>query len=388
MPAGIIAFFVGMLVIEIVAIAKRWDGLAREISFLVAFPAVPLAIRTAFPHTAHHIRTALTVLGCGCALVAAIFLVRIAWLSRQEPVIRIGVSLPFSNDPDDAGPIYTGIQTAMNNAIKDMTGPGIHHIDKHAIEIDHHRVELVAFDDSLIGDSDCRGGRSCPITLRNGGRQRDFTDITRDPRVVGIIGPFNSSVAVREIPAVRAAHIPLLSPANAADCLTSASFADGDCNVARLGQDYYFRLPSPDRVRQKAMANFLWGFWQSKHPAGPPARVAIFEESGPRGVTFSRGAGARFTEAWMKHPSALMPDVHPLADASANEDLRDTLKNLTVKPDIIAYAGTGHGGPLLYQAAAEERWSDTIFAGPGSFENDRYAKTYTDHPSGGPLYAV
>src|SRR5215469_7331564 len=98
MPAGIIVLFVGMLAIEIVAIAKRWDGLAREISFLVAFPALPLAIRAAFPHTGRHIRTALTVLACACAVVAAIFLIRFGSLSRREPAILIGVSLPFTND--------------------------------------------------------------------------------------------------------------------------------------------------------------------------------------------------------------------------------------------------------------------------------------------------
>ena len=40
---GVISIVVGALLIEMIAIAKRWDGLAREISFLVAFPALPLA---------------------------------------------------------------------------------------------------------------------------------------------------------------------------------------------------------------------------------------------------------------------------------------------------------------------------------------------------------
>src|SRR5882724_9963759 len=70
----VIAIVVGALLIEIIAIAKRWEGLAREISFLVAFPALPLAIMAAFPHTARHIRTTLYVLGCVIGLVVAIFL--------------------------------------------------------------------------------------------------------------------------------------------------------------------------------------------------------------------------------------------------------------------------------------------------------------------------
>src|SRR5438445_9244293 len=70
---GVISIVVGALLIEIIAIAKRWEGLAREISFLVAFPALPLPIMAAFPHAARHIRTALYVLGCviGLVVVAA-----------------------------------------------------------------------------------------------------------------------------------------------------------------------------------------------------------------------------------------------------------------------------------------------------------------------------
>ena len=168
---GVISIVVGALLIEMIAIAKRWDGLAREISFLVAFPALPLAIMAAFPHTVHHIRAALYVMACLVVLLTAIFLIRIAWLTRQESVIKIAVSLPFSIDRADARPIYDGVKTALGH----MSGDGVRQIDDHTLEMSHHIIQLVPFDDSAIGDRDCRGAHPCPITLPPGGKQEDFT---------------------------------------------------------------------------------------------------------------------------------------------------------------------------------------------------------------------
>src|SRR5207302_7650863 len=99
--ASVIGLGLGALLIGVIAIAKNWNALAQEISFLVAFSALPVGIVAAFPDTRHHIRTALSVAGSGLAVLVAVFLVHFAWLTRQQPVIKIGVSLPFAIDPYD-----------------------------------------------------------------------------------------------------------------------------------------------------------------------------------------------------------------------------------------------------------------------------------------------
>jgi ABC-type branched-subunit amino acid transport system substrate-binding protein len=223
------------------------------------------------------------------------------------------------------------------------------------------------------------------LSHHRGRQARGFTDITRDPRVAAIIGPFNSGVAVSEIPATTKAHIALISPAATADCLTNPRFAEGSCDVAKLGTGSYFRVATPDSVREKALADYLWSSWQEQHSATTP-KVVIYEESGPKASTFSNSAGERFSEAWMQHTS-VAPAIYPLADASSDDDVKVSLSKLTFTPDIILYAGTGSVGPKLYQAAAQLGLSNAIFAGPGSLENAEYAG-YINHSPGGTLYAV
>src|SRR2546423_1735110 len=111
--AGVIGLGLGALLIGVVAIAKNWDALAQEISFLVAFSALPVGIVAAFPDTRHHMRTALFVAGGGLAVLVAVFLIRLGWLTRQEPVIKIGVSLPFSVDRSEANPMYDAVKQAL-----------------------------------------------------------------------------------------------------------------------------------------------------------------------------------------------------------------------------------------------------------------------------------
>jgi ABC-type branched-subunit amino acid transport system substrate-binding protein len=152
-----------------------------------------------------------------------------------------------------------------------------------------------------------------------------------------------------------------------------------------MGRGSYFRLATPDSARQKALADYLWSTWQDQRRGRLP-QVVIYEESGPRGETFAKGAADRFREAWLQH-TTVAPAVVPLANTSSDADLEDSLNKLTFVPDIIIYAGTGSVGPRLYRATAKLELSDTIFAGPGNLENRDYAR-YIDQSRGGRLYVA
>ena len=136
--AGVIGLGLGALLIGVIAIAKNWNALAQEISFLLAFSALPVGIVAAFPDTRHHIRTAISVAGSGLALLVALFLIHFAWLTRQQPDIKIGVSLPFSVDRSDANPMYD----AVKQALASMPGGG-RQVSDRMREINHHAIELV-----------------------------------------------------------------------------------------------------------------------------------------------------------------------------------------------------------------------------------------------------
>ena len=50
---------------------------------------------------------------------------------------------------------------------------------------------------------------------------QNITALAADSSVMGVIGPFNSSVALAEIPKASAAHLALISPSNTNPCLTA-----------------------------------------------------------------------------------------------------------------------------------------------------------------------
>ena len=50
---------------------------------------------------------------------------------------------------------------------------------------------------------------------------QNITALAADSSVMGVVGPFNSSVALAEIPKATAAHLALISPSNTNPCLTA-----------------------------------------------------------------------------------------------------------------------------------------------------------------------
>jgi ABC-type branched-subunit amino acid transport system substrate-binding protein len=78
--------------------------------------------------------------------------------------------------------------------------------------------------------------------------------------VVGIVGPFNSGVAVAELPITNAAGVVQISPSNTDPGLTIAG-SDPDIDTKSLqpsGKVTYYRIISNDVVQAQIMANFAY----------------------------------------------------------------------------------------------------------------------------------
>jgi branched-chain amino acid transport system substrate-binding protein len=81
---------------------------------------------------------------------------------------------------------------------------------------------------------------------------QNITALAADSSVVGVVGPFNSSVALAEIPKASAAHLALISPANTNPCLTAVVPVCSDPTIkidtASLyqGPHTYFRVIASD----------------------------------------------------------------------------------------------------------------------------------------------
>ena len=118
-------------------------------------------------------------------------------------VIKIGVSLPLSGDDMESGNATLNGITLATDGQKNIEG---------------YTISLVVHDDK--GD---------PNDIDA------FKKFIKDPQIAAIIGPFNSGVAIKEIPETNARSIPLISPATTADCLTIVDKKTQDCDANKLG---------------------------------------------------------------------------------------------------------------------------------------------------------
>jgi branched-chain amino acid transport system substrate-binding protein len=74
--------------------------------------------------------------------------------------------------------------------------------------------------------------------------------LAADPSVVGVVGPFNSSVAEAEIPKASQGHLALISPSNTNPCLTVQGVPASVCGITTAslypGPHTYFRVIATD----------------------------------------------------------------------------------------------------------------------------------------------
>jgi len=189
-------------------------------------------------------------------------------MSRHEPAsttIKIASDFPASGlDTIDGLPLQNGVQMAITEANKELFLPG-------------YTLTLVAYND--VGT----GNRPDPQVGANNLKQA-----IADNLVAGVIGPYNSSVALKELSLANQAPLALLSPSATFPCLTKSAADDPDCTgthdfaaqMRPTKQLTFFRLAATDDQQGKAAADY---FFQTKHysrrlqfwpRSGLPDRVA------------------------------------------------------------------------------------------------------------------
>lgn len=194
--------------------------------------------------------------------------------------IRIGVDLPLSGAEGRAGtPALNGVQFF---------------VDQHPT-IDGFTVQVTALDDAVGGVGDpAQGGRN-------------ISSFTADNLVVGVIGPFDSSVARADIPVANLGHLALISPAVSSRCLTkepylpaglSPTHAEISCKAAGLltpgqlrpgGANNFFRLATTDDLQGPAAADYGYKNLQLR-------RVAVLSDHESYGQSLAGGFTTRFTK--------------------------------------------------------------------------------------------
>jgi branched-chain amino acid transport system substrate-binding protein len=177
------------------------------------------------------VRRSLRLIAC----VGALCLLPIAACSSGDSGpkagIKIGVDLPLSGIEGRAGtPTLNGARFFVH---------------QHPT-LDGLNVAVSAQDDSVNGVDNAKLGAQNVTTLVN------------DPVVLGIIGPFDSSVARVAIPVANQAHLAMISPSASDQCLTKTVFVPAGLSPAhRAVACNEVGLPMPADLRPSKVNNFF-----------------------------------------------------------------------------------------------------------------------------------
>lgn len=146
-------------------------------------------------------------------------------LSSCQGTISVATDLPLTGgDATDGPPVQKAAQLAVEQANTNKTLGGC-------------TLKYTSKDDATV----LKNGHDPAQGAAN------ITALASDQSVVGVVGPFNSSVAVAEIPVASQSHLPLISPSNTNPGLTQAG-TNPDVNTSSLypGPHTYFRTIGTD----------------------------------------------------------------------------------------------------------------------------------------------
>ena len=135
------------------------------------------------------------------------------------------------------------------------------------------KITFKPFDDAVNGVHDPQKGA------------QNVQQMLSDPKVLAMVGPFNSNVARAEIPIANQGALAMMSPSNTNECLTQL-FQYCDPKPAALrptGKNNYFRIAAPDTVQGPAMADYIIKTLKL-------TKVAIFSDN----ETFGKGVADNF----------------------------------------------------------------------------------------------
>ena len=242
--------------------------------------------------------------------------------------IKIGTELPMSGAETANGePTANGVKLAIKQSNAKNAIPG-------------YTLDINVQDDAVNGAHDAQQGAANLHTL------------VADTSVIGVVGPFNSSVAKVEIPISNAAGLLQCSPANTNTGLTYPpdSLQYRPNNPDKIN---YIRLAAPDSIQGPAGADYTYTDLGAKS-------VYILDDTEAFGVGVGDSFSARFTELGgtvTKRDSApkSTTDYTPLFTAAA-----------AAKPAAVYLAGTTPTGMglALKQGRTVAGFETIPFVGP------------------------
>jgi branched-chain amino acid transport system substrate-binding protein len=241
--------------------------------------------------------------------------------------ISIGSDLPTTGtDGSEGKPAENAVQLAVNQN-KDLGGG--------------YTLSLITYNDvsAALGKHDPDQGA------------KNVNDMVANPCILAFVGPFNSNVAIAEIPISEDAGLAMISPANTNPGLTLRQYAQANgINFDTLHPagkpESYFRIPGNDVAQGTLDADLAAG----AAPDGLGAKTAYVVDDQE---TYGVGIANYFTTEFQnKGGTILGRDGIPANGAAQIPGLAQ--KIAAKHPDVVYYGGvtSGGGGTLKAQLVA------------------------------------
>jgi branched-chain amino acid transport system substrate-binding protein len=245
--------------------------------------------------------------------------------------VTVATDLPVSgSDASDGKPTENGAKLAVTQATQNKLLGGC-------------TIKLVNKDDSSValGKHDPQQGA------------QNITELAGDSSVLGVIGPFNSNVALAELPITNKANLVQISPSNTNPGLTIAG-SNPDINTTSLkptGNTTYFRVCTTDIGQGKALAE------EATKTLGSKKAYVIDDQE-----TYGKGLADQFTKFYQQDGGSVAKRVSLPGDTKDFHAQLTEAKGLAV--DTIFFGGTSsNGGGIVKKQMADSGLTNVKFMG-------------------------
>jgi branched-chain amino acid transport system substrate-binding protein len=257
--------------------------------------------------------------------------------------VTLASDLPVSgSDASDGKPTQQGAQLAITQANNNKLLGGC-------------TVKFTPKDDSSValGKHDPQQGA------------QNITELAGDSSVLGVVGPFNSSVALAELPISNKANLAQISPSNTNPGLTIPG-SNPDINTASLkptGVTTYFRVCTTDIGQGKADAQEAYQTLGTK-------KAYVFDDQ----ETYGKGLADQFIKFYQAAGGAIAKRVSLPGDTKDFSTQLTEAKNLGV--DVIFFGGTSSngGGIIKKQMAGAGLTSVKYVGGDGIVDSEFFTQ--------------
>jgi len=230
--------------------------------------------------------------------------------SGSKGEIDIASDLPVSGADASSGlPTQQGASFAIDHAGGTIKG---------------FTLKFVPFDDAVNGAHDAQKG------------VQNVQQMLANPKILGMVGPFNSGVAKAEIPVANNAGFVMISPSNTNECLTQSlpycQAANGftPSSLRPTGKNNYFRVAAADTFQGPAMADFA----QKAAPDGlGVSKAAVWDDE----ETFGKGVADNFAKEFTAKGGTVVD--RKSYDPKSKSDFHDFITSALSKGAQAIYVG-------------------------------------------------